>query len=766
MSLSTGSRTDRHHQTTQKATGVRRLPVVAILVVMSTFLYIFYTVTTVVGGTQQLVFVVGGAFIAATILGRYVPLRVGIALSIGLLIAGLSVYLLAIPESQRALFSLEQGAQDILTLVTGYSILRLTEAQIWVLSIAPVPTFLTWYLVIRGHDVLAVAAGGGTLLFFILTGDASILVTTIGVVAAVTAVALDTVSVPGGLRSHWDTIAIVVIAALILSSTISVVPGGATQPLFSGGTAVDSESNLVTERDDLSIEGSIELSPEVRFVVESSEQAYWRTASYDRYTGEGWVRTADSRSFDGPESIEQQPGETREITQTVTAEGDLRVLPAAWQPTAVQDQDLSAVQVTNDGDLATTEPLTEGDSYTVVSQHPDADSDVLRSAGVGYPDDIQQTYLQLPESTPDRVGAFTAELTGEDETPYDVARTIETYLRTEREYSLSVTRPDGDIADAFLFEMEAGYCTYYATTMVTMLRTQGIPARFVTGYTPGQQVDDDQWVVRGQNAHAWVEVYFPEQGWVAFEPTPRSAYDDARESQLDTARAAGEENVDTAGSDTSEFETTPSPDFDDRDEPELPDTGSENDTDTENDTDDSDANATGDRSENETRDSLGGDIDQTSLEQLGGTTDDFESEATAESEADPTVPTETYGLAVIGLLGAAIGVHRFGYTTRSYRALWVRFQWRSRDPHTDIERAYDRVETALASRYRPRRRGETPRAYLQIVGRGDDRIQQVRSLYEKSRYGEQVTRDDAITAVSLANDVITETVSIRTLLRN
>ncbi len=65
--------------------------------------------------------------------------------------------------------------------------------------------------------------------------------------------------------------------------------------------------------------------------------------------------------------------------------------------------------------------------------------------------------------------------------------------------------------------MDEGYCVYFATTMVTMLRTQGIPARMTVGYTSGQRIDENQWVVRGLNSHAWVEVYFPDQGWVQFD---------------------------------------------------------------------------------------------------------------------------------------------------------------------------------------------------------------------------------------------------------
>jgi len=93
--------------------------------------------------------------------------------------------------------------------------------------------------------------------------------------------------------------------------------------------------------------------------------------------------------------------------------------------------------------------------------------------------------------------------------------------------------------------MDAGYCTYYATTMVTMLRSQDVPARFVTGYTDGERVDEDRQVVRGLNAHAWVEVYFPEYGWVQFDPTPGGPREAVREQNLQQARDNEETAVDT-----------------------------------------------------------------------------------------------------------------------------------------------------------------------------------------------------------------------------
>lgn len=105
----------------------------------------------------------------------------------------------------------------------------------------------------------------------------------------------------------------------------------------------------------------------------------------------------------------------------------------------------------------------------------DASPQQLQTAGSDYPDSIQDDYTQVPDSTPGRVGERTERLTANADTPYQTSRVVEQYLESNKNYSLDVDRPRGNVADSFRFEMDAGYCTYYATAMVTMLRTQTTP---------------------------------------------------------------------------------------------------------------------------------------------------------------------------------------------------------------------------------------------------------------------------------------------------
>ena len=124
---------------------------------------------------------------------------------------------------------------------------------------------------------------------------------------------------------------------------------------------------------------------------------------------------------------------------------------------------------------------------------------------------------------------------------------ITEYLRENITYvtQLDQNPPSNqELLDWFLFDYQKGFCNYYASAQVIMLRSLGIPARWSTGYAQGDKNEDGVFVVRQRNAHSWPEVYFPGFGWVEFEPTA---------SQPDIARLPGEPL-----SGDSAFETDPS----------------------------------------------------------------------------------------------------------------------------------------------------------------------------------------------------------------
>ncbi len=708
-------------------TGYRAAALASVAALTYAYASVLYHVTDVVGGTEAMLAILGGSVVAGAAFGRFVRPRWALFITVVLGAAGGAAYFLAIPESQLALLSVDRIVSDTVALLTGLSVLRLTAAGVWAMAIAPGPVFISWYFAVRGRYVWSVVAGGAALSLFVLTGDAGTVTTLVGVGGATAAVGFGTLERWGGAVLQLDTLAMVLAAMVVLSATLSVVPGGGTAgPLVPDRGSPTGETNLVNASEEVTVQGSIRLSPKVRFTVESDSPHYWRTGGYDRYTGKTWVRTGDARQFDG--RLSGPPGRDRSVEQTVTAKTSLGVLPAAWKPVGVEGPVAEGARVTREGGLGTAGTIDSGTTFTVHSEVPEYTAEGLREAGTDYPDRVEERYLGLPDSTPERVERKAAEVAGDEDNAYDKARAIEQYLESNKRYSLTVEQPDGNVADTFLFEMDAGYCVYYATTMAVMLRAEGVPARFATGYTTGQQVGDGEYVVRGLNSHAWVEVYFPETGWVRFDPTPSGPRESAERARVAEARAAGESNVDTNGTRPTTETPTAAPET---------------------------ATATPETSTAGTAGTAAATATPASDLGSGGV-------ATTTPDDDGWVPDlpsrRTTALGLVALMGVVAGAHRSGATSRLYRAVWLRYQRPGENPTTDAERAYARLEYLLGRQYRERRPTESPRAYLDALSRQgvDERAVEVARIYERARYGDGATREEADRAVALVDELVSE----------
>jgi transglutaminase-like putative cysteine protease len=689
-------------------------------VLLFSVLVVLFEIIDIVGDPQTFLAVVAATLVLATAFAQVVRARTAVLVCVVLLGLGVWTYANALGVDVFA----AQGhvVDDVVAMVTGLSVLRLKLIELWVLAVTPGPVFLTWFLVVRRRYLGAATVGGGTLAFFVLTGDADPTMAMLGVLGATGTVGFSRLERFGGDTRGVEALAVVFAAMVVVTMTVSVVPGGTGQPIQLFGQSEDRtmEGNLLNDDQRLTVVGSIELSPEVRFTVESEEPAYWRAAAYDRYTGDGWVRTGSGRDYPG--RLPGPPGRTETITQEYVVESDLAVMPAAWRPVSVSGAD--GVQVSDMGGLQPTDPFSSGDRYTVTSHRPVASDSALRRASEDYPDRIEDRYTRLPASTPDRVDDRTDEITAGADNPYDTASAIESWLEDNREYSLDVDRPSGDVADSFLFEMEAGYCTYYATTMVTMLRTQGIPARFTVGYTSGERVDDDEYLIRGLDSHAWVEVYFPEHGWVNFDPTPAGPRQAAEQDRLVEAGVSDGDDG-TVGPATTTTTTTTRP------------------TTT--------TTTTTTRPDDRT-------VTTTATEPTTTGSTDTATPSTTRDEDDgglglPALPSrEQVALLLVVVAGVVAASRRTGAAERVYRAVWLRWQPRA-DPAADVERAFERVEYLLGRTHRPRAPGETRRAYLDDLD-VDDRVEAVYSAYERARYAGEVSQSLADETVRLANQVV------------
>ncbi|QLD89354.1 DUF4129 domain-containing protein [Natronomonas salina] len=694
-----------------------------VALVLGAFLSVLHEIVVVTGDPTRLYYVVGGAALAGTVLAGLIRPRTAGLLGAAAVVAGTYLYVASLPGGTEFLALLSPMLDDVFALLSGLSVLRIVNADVWAIAAAPGPVFLAWYLGLRRHYVAAGAVGAGALGVVVLTGDATVETTLAGVLGVTLAAALGDCDRRGEALRDAEGVVVVLAAMVVLTLVIGAVPGAgalfSTEGIGLGSESETMESSLVYAGENVAVTGPVELSPEVRYTVEADRAAYWRVGTYDRYTGGGWVRTGSLQNYQGP--LAGPPGESAELQQRFTAETDIATLPAANKPTQIRDAPVP-VQVTEAGSFQPASPLHPGESYAVESQEPTASASELRAAGSDAPPEIRERYTQLPSSVPDRVEERTSRLTANAENDYDTARVLERWFREDYGYSLDVQRPRGNVADTFLFEMDQGYCTYFATTMVTMLRTQDVPARFVTGYTTGQQVGDGEWVVRGYNSHAWVEVYFPEHGWVQFDPTPPEPREAAEQQRLSDAR--DDQNSDV---DTNESRSTP-------DDPGTPD-----------------PTPTDDPNRPDPTDTPGNATPGGNLSPPGGPSgDDGGDDGTLPSVPVPTPEQVGFGLLV--LAGAAVGARRTGAGSRLYREVWLR-RLPDGDPGSVVAGAYHRLVHLEERAGRRKAPGETPRQFL---AGADDRARRIGALYERAEYGHGVDDADAAEAAELLAELLEE----------
>lgn len=326
----------------------------------------------------------------------------------------------------------------------------------------------------------------------------------------------------------------------------------------------------------LTLGGERNVTPEPVLEVAATEGRYWRAVAFDTFTGRQWINTATEEvEFAANEPVASLYwAERRPMTHTIT-------LLSSIGSVLLAPQDVVQVSVPIDGLLSPVlnppipqtpidsgeltwarmqSALETGESYSVVSSNPLVTERSLREASTEYPQPILERYLQLPEGFSPQAAGLAAEITKDQLTVYDRAKALEEYLRTNYPYNeeIEAPAPDQDPVEYFLFGIRQGYCDYYATSMAVMLRSLGIPARTASGYAEGEyDRETGTYVITEQDAHTWVEVYFPNYGWIEFEPT-------AAESVLN--RPSGiefPENSEIPGAPEDRAEQQPQPQMDD-----------------------------------------------------------------------------------------------------------------------------------------------------------------------------------------------------------
>ncbi len=291
----------------------------------------------------------------------------------------------------------------------------------------------------------------------------------------------------------------------------------------------------------LTLGGERTVSDRLIMEVEAPSGRYWRAVAFDRFTGRQWINTAEGETtYRSNQPIPASLWSARvPVTQTITIRTPTGNILLAMPDVVQASIPLAALQQpvdygnpaesasTNSGDIElmwarSRITLEAGESYQVISNQTTVSIRELREAGiVDYPAQTLNRYLQLPVSFSPRVAELAEQVMADEPTTYDKVKALERYLRAFA-YDEGIQAPaaDEDPLEYFLFDIQSGYCDYYASAMAAMLRSQGIPARAASGYAEGTyDPETGTYLVTERDAHTWVEVYFPQYGWIEFEPT-------------------------------------------------------------------------------------------------------------------------------------------------------------------------------------------------------------------------------------------------------
>lgn len=281
--------------------------------------------------------------------------------------------------------------------------------------------------------------------------------------------------------------------------------------------------------------GPFQLDTTPVFYADVESVHYWRAETKDFYTGKGWESSNGVlEPFTGelltPLYEENAVLSEKEASIEMTGfqkfsflfyEGNVKDVVANQNP------NLQLFENTLTGKLSTQNEVVN--EYSFRYDYPTYSIEELKNSDTrSYPNEIERYYLQLPDSLPARVKELAEEVTSDQETNYDKAKAIEFYFvgngYTYETKNVAVPGRDDDYVDQFLFESKMGYCDNFSSSMVVMLRSIGIPARWVKGFTGGEFQEmlgegKRRHLITNENAHSWVEAYFPGTGWVPFEPT-------------------------------------------------------------------------------------------------------------------------------------------------------------------------------------------------------------------------------------------------------
>jgi len=254
------------------------------------------------------------------------------------------------------------------------------------------------------------------------------------------------------------------------------------------------------------------------FRVKADRPAYWRISALDGFNGSVW--TTDRSYRDASGNLSQAPPNAELLRQEFTITGLADIwMPAVYRPVSLDGDNIIWDEITSTLVVADGSRLSRGDTYRVISAPAIPTAEQLIVASPVVPPNISVAFTALPEDFSPRITELAQEITSGAATPYQKTLALQNFFLDDFVYSLDVpTGHDDNRMKTFLFDDRRGYCEQFAGTFAAMARSIGLPTRVAVGFTPGELVDGE-YIVRGENYHAWPEVWI-DGDWVYFEPTP------------------------------------------------------------------------------------------------------------------------------------------------------------------------------------------------------------------------------------------------------
>ncbi|KAB0445305.1 transglutaminase TgpA family protein [Lysinibacillus fusiformis] len=348
---------------------------------------------------------------------------------------------------------------------------------------------------------------------------------------------------------RWKIVIPMLVSVLLVGSIAFFLPKtGPTWadpvPFIQGVTGQDGNGtgmkSVGYSQDDSQLGGPFQGDNTLIFTASSRDRHYWRIETKDTYTSKGWILSEGnfgknvyeanapimtSLQVGSPENERQIQLDIATSMPFLIQTYGLLSVSAQDSTLFIQDEQTEKMTIEQQNDKSTSLL-----GYTLSYSEPVYSMEQLQlsfPATLETLDSSFDRFMQLPAQLPQRVRDLALSITQDKTTVYDQIKAVEGYFRTNGfrydKKQAAIPAENQDYVDQFLFDTKVGYCDNFSTSMVVLLRSIGIPARWVKGFAPGTAgpMSDGlrEYRITNDNAHSWVEAYIPGTGWMEFEPT-------------------------------------------------------------------------------------------------------------------------------------------------------------------------------------------------------------------------------------------------------